>query len=343
MRLILNIIFLFVFTFSFAQPSSSKLIKQGVSLHDQGKYMEAISCFQQALRANPSSISAMYEMSLSYLKMKDYDNAIVHSSRVINLEYEPILLDAYVVKGTSLAAQNKMNEAIDLFKEAIKKCGDEYLLHYNLGLIYYNNKENELALTHLSKALEKESTHAESFLLYAYVLNDLGHWIESFYSYHFFLLLEPNTQRSVDVFKEIFNLLELKMEKDDPRLTKIGSVDRNELYEKIQTYRPKYSDLSAKYKFFEDASNEIFSQMKAFAKTDSNKDFIWTFFVPIYAEILESGHLSTYCRYISVSCFPESLTWWETNNEAVNSFIHWFEKGDNIPVTDSNSHVNSED
>lgn len=343
MRFTLNIIFLFLFTLSLlAQPSSSKLIKQGVSLHDQGKYMEAISCYQQALRVNPSSISAMYEMSLSYLKMKDYDNAIIHSTQVINLGYKPTLLDAYVVKGTALAAQAKLDEAAELFDEAILNCGDEYLLHYNLGLIYYNKDEKDHALVHLRKALEKEATHAEPFLLYAYILNDLGDWIESFYSYHFFLLLEPNTQRSVDAFKELYELLDQKLEDDDLLLSTIDGVDRKKIYDKIQTYRPKFSDLSSKYKFFEEASKEIFTQMKDYSQV-GRKEFVWSFFVPVYAEILGSGHFETYSRYVTTSCFPESNVWWDANKEAVNDFVSWFEHGEGFLEVDDDSHAESED
>lgn len=341
MRLLITIIFLSISSCLLAQPSSSKLIKQGVILHDQGKYMDAISCYQQALRVNPSSISAMYEMSLSYLKMKDYDNAIIHSSKVINLGYKPTLLDAYVVKGTALAAQEKLDEAIALFKEAIKSCGDQYLLNYNLGLSYYNKGDMESALIHLRKALEKEATHAEGFLLYAYVLNDLGHWIESFYAYHFFLLLEPNTQRSVDVFKEIYDLLDWNLADDDPRLTKIGVVDRKAIYDKVQSYKPRLADLSSKYKFFAEGSQAIFTEMTNLSQADS-KEFVWSFFVPFYAEILESGHFPTYCRYISASCFPESHSWWESNKKAVDSFINWFEHGEIVPVK-NDEHADSED
>lgn len=329
MRIILGVIlFLFISTTTMqAQLSSDKLIKQGIALHDQKKYMEAISCYQQALKVNPSSISAVYEMSLSYLKMKDYDNAIIRSTQVINMDFKPILVDAYVVKGTALAAQDKLKEAIELFKQAIETCGDEYLLHYNLGLSYYNMKDMEQAAVHLRKALEIDNTHSETYLLYAYALNDINRWVESFYSFHFFLLLEPNTQRSVEVFLELYNLLDQKLSDDDKRLTEGEGIDRKALYNEIQKNKTKNTDLASRYKFFEDATKTVFSELSKKKNTDT-RSFLWTFFVPIYAEILDSGHFHTYCRYISASCFPESHTWWETNKEAVDNFIDWFEYGE---------------
>ena len=46
-----------------------------------------------------------------------------------------------------------------------------------------------------------------------------------------------------------------------------------------------------------------------------------------YDEILSAGHFDTYCRYVSVAYFPESLAWWNENKTQVDNFIEWFENG----------------
>lgn len=310
----------------YSQSESDKLIKEGVSLHDQGKYMEAISYYQKALKLNPASMSAVYEMSLSYLKMEDYVNAIKNSTQVINVGYAPLLVDAYVVKGTALAAQKKLNEAINLFNEGVTKCGNDYLLHYNLGLCYYNSKNINMALLNLRKAIELDTTHPAAFLLYAYALNDANLWVQSFYSFHFFLLLEPNTQRSKDAFGEMLVLINRKLNEDDIRLSQLDELDKRGIYNKIQSLKPQTSDQKSQYNFFVAASKEIFSSLNT-SKPSNGKGVFWEFFVPTFGEIVESGHLDTYCRYISVAYFKESLDWWETNKTEVDNFIEWFEQG----------------
>lgn len=320
------ILFLLSSALMIAQPTSDKLIRQGASFHDKGRYAEAISCYQQALKINPSSMSAVYEMSLSYLKMEDYDNAIKHSTQVINVGFRPLLVDAYVVKGTALAAQNKLDDAIALFTQALAKCGGEYLLHYNLGLSYYNKGNTNLAISYLQKAIEKEATHAGAFLAYAYALNDAGKWVQSFYSFQFFLLLEPNTKRSADAFREMYQILDTKLEGSDSKLTVSDGLDRQLIYKKINQHRPVLVTRPAKYKFFEAASREVFTYMAA-RNSPTNKGVLWEFFVPVFSEVLESGHFETYCRYISVAYFPESLQWWENNKNEVDNFIEWFEHG----------------
>lgn len=307
---------------------TEELIKQGAELHDKEQYKEAISAYQEALRINPSSITAIYEMSLSYLKMKDYANAIKYSNQIINLKYKPLLVDAYIVKGTALADQGKLTEAVTLFKAALAKDGDEYLLHYNLGLAYFQNKDINNATIHLKKAIELDPTHADPFYLYAYCLKDKGDWLGSVYAFNFFMLIEPNTQRSAQAFKQMYSILEgLTPE------TKTRYLTHNEskvLLNKIQAVKPKLNFNENKYEFFRKSMDIIFDSMDDVRKTKSNEenqDFFWSFFVPIYGEIHDSSHFDTYCHYIASSYFIESMNWWKENPTEVENFKLWFETG----------------
>lgn len=319
---------------AYAQPSSDKLIRKGVSLHDRGRYNDAISYYQQALKANPSSMSATYEMSLSYLMLKDYDNALKYSTKVINANFKPLLIDAYCVKSSALSEMNKQEQSIKLLNEALERCGDEYLLHYNLGLSYFKTKNLKLSIFHLQKAIEIDTTHPSAFLLYAYALNDSERWVQSFLSFHFFLLLEPNTDRSKDAFGEMYDIITRKINNGSPLLTPEDGIDRQKLYDQLRNIQPKVEDQRFQYAFFEQASRHIFFTLGQM-QDDTRKGLLWDFFVPIYSEILESGYFDTYCRYVSVSYFPVSLEWWSNNTTKVDGFISWFEDGQGTTSDDN--------
>lgn len=319
---------------AYAQPSSDKLIRKGVSLHDKGRYNDAISYYQQALKSNPSSMSATYEMSLSYLMLKDFDNALKYSTKVINGNFKPLLVDAYCVKSSALSEMNKLDQAVKLLNEALERCGDEYLLHYNLGLSYFKAKNLKLSIFHLQKAIEIDTTHPSAFLLYAYVLSDSERWVQSFLAFHFFLLLEPNTDRSKDAFGEMYDIISQKIPNGSTLLTSEDGIDRQKLYDQLRNIQPKVDDQRFQYAFFEQASRQIFFTLGQM-QDDTRKGLLWDFFVPIYSEILESGYFETYCRYVSVSYFPVSLEWWNSNTSKVDGFISWFEEGQGSSADDN--------
>lgn len=310
----------------YAQTSSEKLIRQGVSLHDKGKYADAIACYKAALELTPNSMPATYEMSLSYLRLKDYKNAIKYSSDIISAGYDPLLTDAYIVKSAALAESDQLDQSIQLLNEAIERCGDEYLLHFNLGLSYFNKKDNKMAIDHLQKAIEIDATHSSAFLMYAYALNDSGKWLKSFYAYHFFLLLEPNTDRSKEAFSDMMDIISADIPANSPLLQSEDGVNRKRLYESIKAKKPISSEPASQYKFFEDASKLIFFTLSQL-QTDEKNGLLWNFFVPTYTEILNSNYFDVYCHYISVTAYPESLEWWNNNKDKVDNFIEWFEKG----------------
>lgn len=312
--------------YTYAQAPVDKLIRQGVSLHDKGKYADAVACYRAALDLMPNSMPATYEMSLSYLWLKDYANAIQYSSEIIRAGYEPLLTDAYIVKSTALAESKRLDECIELLNEAIERCGDEYLLHFNLGLTYFNQKNNKMAIEQLQKAIEIDATHSSAFLMYAYALNDSGEWLKSFLAYHFFLLLEPNTERSKEAFSDMMDIISANIPVDSPLLLPEDGVNRKLIYNNIKSKQPISTQPILQYKFFVDASRLIFFTLSELEANEKN-NLLWDFFVPTYNEILNSNYFDVYCRYVSVAAYPESLEWWNSNKEKVDDFIDWFERG----------------
>jgi len=265
--------------------------------------------------------------------LKDYDNALKYSTKVINGNFKPLLIDAYCVKSSALSEMNKQDQAIKLLNEALERCGDEYLLHYNLGLSYFKAKNLKLSIFHLQKAIEIDTTHPSAFLLYAYVLSDSERWVQSFLAFHFFLLLEPNTDRSKDAFGEMYDIISQKIPNGSTLLTPEDGIDRQKLYDQLRNIQPKVDDQRFQYAFYEQASRQIFFTLGQM-QDDSRKGLLWDFFVPIYSEILESGYFDTYCRYVSVSYFPVSLEWWNNNTTKVDGFISWFEDGQGSTADD---------
>src|SRR5690554_4482411 len=93
-----------VFTLSivsiFAQQNSNQddikqLIEKGIEHHDAREFEQAIEKYEEALKIDPTSMIATYEIALSYLAMRDYENASKFSTKVINSNDKDLLAGAY--------------------------------------------------------------------------------------------------------------------------------------------------------------------------------------------------------------------------------------------------------
>ncbi len=94
-------------------PRVDELISEGVELHDEGEYEGAIDRYLEALEIDSTSVRANYELSLSYLALKDYENTLLYSSWVIDSSNEQLCSGAYAVKSEALAGLDRVDEAIE--------------------------------------------------------------------------------------------------------------------------------------------------------------------------------------------------------------------------------------
>lgn len=382
-KYVLFILVLFLFTGNsiFAQETSTEetsteplnvqeLIEKGIQHHDAREYEQAIENYEEALKIDPESMIATYEMSLSYLALRDYKNASKYSTKVIESKDKDLLINAYGVKSESLAETGKVDDAIKLLENALLRSGNDYYLHFNLALNYFKKGDLDKTIHHVDNALNLNKSQSGAYLLSAYALNDKQIWVRSILSFQIFLLMEPDSHRSKNAFEEMLQVMQVTepaekpversfiqrqlqrqtnqndssaSEKAIPPLNMIHGIDRELVYNAIEDTKDSldvlFSDTiytnalqrdsleTEEYIKFKEVTRTIFTVLSN--ENDGSKTgSIWGFHVPIITKILESEYFDTYCRYISVAYFPESLKWWENNQESAAKFVRWFEKGD---------------
>jgi hypothetical protein len=128
----------------------------------------------------------------------------------------------------------------------------------------------------------------------------------------------------------MMDILNAKFDTGSEMLSMEEGIDRQRIYNEIQKIKTGATDEVSRYNFFVNASKLIFFNL-AQIQNDTQSGLLWHFFVPTFEEILGSGHFDTYCRYVSVAYFPESLAWWDKNKTQVDNFIEWFEHGQGEP------------
>jgi tetratricopeptide (TPR) repeat protein len=338
------------------QSTAQQLVDEGVALHDQGEYEKAMAKYREALAHDPGLMQAVYEMSLTSLEMEDYAGAEKYSSEVINSDDEKLGPGACAVKSEALMKTDRSEDAIALLQEGLKRYGEGYLLHFNLALNYYKSGEQEKALLHVSRAIDLDKSQSGAFLLNAYLLKDSGLWVQSILSFQMFLLLEPDSERSKNAFEEMLQTMSIRERAEPvqrsfiqqqmirnrpaqtqqaeaiPPLTPEDGLDRGLVYKAIQATLDSLQtgdDEADPFLLFSSVNRSIMKVLEA-ESIGPKEGILWTYYIPFFTHIEQSDYYETYCRYISVSYYPESLQWWQENEEAAGDFVRWFENGDAI-------------
>ncbi len=315
-----------------AQSQLDNLIAEGIKYHDKQEYFKAIDIYKQALEIDPNSLIANYEIALSYMYAEDYYKSIEHANKVIGKksEYESL---AYIIKGSCLDYIGKTEEAIKLFKSAIKKNKNEHLLYYNLGLTYYNAEYYDKAEEALTSAIYIMPTHASSHLLLGYLMSDRHERIKSILCFHFFLFLEPNSDRSPEAYSLLRSQFAGNVKKDtlDPNTINIvvNTEDTEKEFFGIETM---LSMLEATKDNAENANktDEVifkenstkFFKMLGEKMSKNKKGLWWNFYIPFFNYIANSDYMETYCYYIS-SSQEKAQQWFKENPTKLDEFYDW--------------------
>jgi tetratricopeptide (TPR) repeat protein len=99
---------------------------QGLALADAGKFDEAVALFRRAVQWDPQNWSARHNLAAALLDLHDAAGAEIEARRTI--ETNPTDAGSYDLLGRALAIQGQFDEAIRMFKEALKiSPGDEQI------------------------------------------------------------------------------------------------------------------------------------------------------------------------------------------------------------------------
>ena len=335
MRKVSVVVFcLFVSLLAFAQNDQVlTLVEQGIELHQQGRYDEALDKYNKALEIDPNSALVNYEMSYTYFMMGDYPNAIIHSQRVLDFGSDLDFM-AYVVLGSSLNMSGNPLKAIETFELAIAQYPYENLLHYNHALTCYQQGLYHKAKDSAINGIRTRPGHASSHLILAYSMKQLGERIKAMLPLYLFLYLEPGTNRSYEAYTILDELIFKGVEKTGEKninLTISRSDDSTE-FAALEMFvslvaASRYTEekqVMNDLEFFA-SFNESFFSMLNLGENESTS-FWHEFYVPFLTEIKSDGHAEAFSYFVLQSVYPELvMEWIEDNPDKLEDFFLWTE------------------
>jgi len=333
MRKILIVLFILIYSSNInAQNSIENYVREGIHYHDNGDYDNAIKSYKKALKINPNSTLVNYEIALSYTSKGNYKKAIEYSDYVLN-QNSDYMLEAYLTKGTALDLLGKTKESIKLFKKAIKKTDGNFLLYYNLAFNYYKINDLGNAEVNLIEAIENNPNHASSHYMLAHINNNQGNSVQTLLSVHYFLFLEPDSNRSLEAYNILKTNFGGNVTKDENEPNTINimlstnddsqfgaaefMIALLEASKSLEENEGKTDD-----EMFVKNTNSFFTILGELKK-EKDKEIWWTFYTSFFYDLSKSEHLETYCKYITQSGNENSKKWLTENENKLAAFGDW--------------------
>lgn len=325
----------------YAQPEKAqKLMEMGIRSHDIGEYEKAIELYREALELAPDSPLLYYEIASSYMLLGEHkkalENAEIAEEKDTENEYTmPII----ILKGSALDNLGKTQESIKLFEDGIEKYGGGHLLYYNLALTCFKIKNYTKAEEALINAIYKEPSHASSHLLLGFVMSDIHRKTKTVLALNYFLLLEPDTERSKTAFHVLndqFNKTIKKKGSGDSTTITLYRNDSEDEFMPVETM----SAFFALATFEEDSTKSMEEKFISGQKTvfqpldnlmneesdESREGFWWEFYPQLFVDIHDSPHFETYCYVIMQNSSETARKWLADNNDKLVEFIDWMKK-----------------
>jgi tetratricopeptide (TPR) repeat protein len=344
---VIIVMLLLLSSVTFAQNSEGAEAKigQGVTLHDKGDFLGAISKYNEALELDKDNLVAYIEKAFTLISLERYDDAIsVCKTAIEKHPGDKNLKSLYVTYGSAYDYLKKPEQSIAVYNEGIKLFPDFYLLYFNKGVSLAGQEKMDEAIAEFQKAVKINPKHASSHHAIATLLKYQHKKIPSIMAYSRFLVLEPTGQRASEnlesmkeqvvgnVHKTGKNTITINM---DPASVSDTTEDGNPNDNNFSTVEllmslssaldsdKKNSDKSEVERFIEKAE-------MMFATLDNSKNehngFYWNYYAPYFSEMHKKKLVEAFAYIVFASSEDKDISKWiKKHPKDIEAYYQWSE------------------
>jgi len=329
------ILFLFISLKAMPQDDNAKVkefITQGIKLHDEKKYPEAILSYKEALKIEPGNPNANYEIAFTLMSTGANKDAIPYLERVTKTK-NGTTASAYDMLGSIYDDLDEKEKAIANFKMGIEANPGNQGIYYNIAITYGRMGKDKEALSYLIQSLKMKPLHAGSHRLYALLtMNNSLTKVDAVLAFCNFLILEPNSERSISAFKDLQVLLGSGVAKTEKGSNiSIGSGGDSE--RNAANLAVSMSSLSAglipglsEIERLQQQLKMIFSTIGELSAKTASKEFFWSFYGDYVDKIAKSEFMPVAAHIIGFTANQkENQQWINENQVQFVNFGKWQE------------------
>jgi tetratricopeptide (TPR) repeat protein len=303
---------------------ASSLVKEAVQLNKEKKYAEAVDKYTLALKLEPDNTYANYGIAFSLLESGKGADGIPYLEKVVKANTS-LTVWAYDLLGSIYDRQHDSAKAIAAFNAGIKADPQYQLIYYNLGLVYFRDKNYAEAEKCAIQAIKLDPKHANSQRMYALVCFHQNKRANALLGLCSYILLQRGMPQTAEAYDNIQHILQggaLKL----PAGAAAPVIDANTaaLNQAItqavaETAKKKYATqadlLTAQL-------TAIFTAIGPLADKQNPDDFFTKFFADYFFKLAQSPNMPAFAHLVSQST-AESAEWIKNNAQQLADLDNW--------------------
>lgn len=322
-----------------ATQDQEQTIRQGISLHDAKRLDEAVEKYEKVLAENPDCTLAIYELAMTLYTKGDKVKAMETAYRGAKYDSEELPL-FYGMMANAIDDVGKPDEAINLYRDAIKMLKDDSKfdhhlssLYYNVGITYVRQKKYVEARAELKKAVEYNHRYPSPHYLLAVVYNGTKYKIPAVLSAARLISLETNSQRTRQSAAIVVN--SIKAPKKDEKTGNINifmdlDAPKDEgdfgMYDlmlgTLMIADEKKDKGKSEQQLFAEAIDTFIALLTEDKKLRST--FVGKAYVPFLAEMKKQGHSTAFAYLVLYQTGDQiASAWLNANPSKLQGFVDW--------------------
>ncbi|MEA1787669.1 hypothetical protein U1E44_16325 [Arenibacter sp. GZD96] len=343
--ILLLLLFQLFTNISIAQTDIDKgleLARNAITLMDEGKLDESIELLEQAKKLDPERMDYPYEIAYAYYKKEDYKKTI----EILNTisEHKSVTDVVYQLLGNSYDLIGKPEIALETYKKGMAKFPSSGKFHLESGSIKFHNEKYNEAIAFWEEGIKTNPNYSSNYYRLAKVFSQTEERLWTLIYGEYFLLLEPNTERTREISQLLYETyqksyevqsdttgqfhltekgfeIQLKDKKDMRKLKKAplpfeGTFAMAFAFSALDFQ--KNINIASIYKARNDFLNFWYNEKK-FNKSYPNKLFDYQ------KELLKEDLFQTYTYWIlSQGNWNEYEEWYAKNEKNFANFEKWF-------------------
>ena len=335
-RQLLTLLLLLPFSLFYAQDKVNLLIEEGIKLHDEGNYKEAIECYKQALKLDAQNPTLNYEIAYSYDALGDFKKSIEYAKKAITYGQNQLPL-SYVALGNAYDHDNKPEKAIKTYRKGLSYFPDNQLLHYNIACTFFNQKDYHEAFNHAEQSLLAKPSHFNSHVIINNLMMLSVTTEASLFPKYFMMLFNQNTAMQKLIHGELIEIMNQSIDRKDPDNINIYlSPDENNMKDfrhHLKTIialfaAPLKDGLPENFKKYTDFNTLIFDELvRWYESEDRIKDQSLIYeeiYYPYFVNLHKAGHTEAFTFFIlDRSDVPGLKEWKEKNDQKLINYMDW--------------------